>query len=205
MNGQVNPLFLLFEESNANRNFLFFDAGFLEGGNEVFDGAGISKRELLLDLLVDAALCQIVHSRSVGARAKLCCELFLSLCQAEEKKFAFLVFFGVHGNSSLAGKKADRFREREILVSSQESDCVPACSAAETAKDLLLRTDAERWRLVIVKGTETLEVLADLFKRYKRSDEFDDVGGVKNAVDGLLRDAGHIIAWFNPRFSDLFR
>ena len=54
-----------------------------------------------------------------------------------------------------------------------------------------------------MKGTETLEILADLLKRYKRSDEFDDVGGVKNAVDGLLRDAGHIIAWFTPRFSDL--
>ena len=45
-----------------------------------------------------------------------------------------------------------------------------------------------------MKGTETLEVLADFFKRYKRSNEFDDVGGVKYAIDGLLRDAGHIIA-----------
>ena len=118
---------------------LIFDAGFLEGCNQVFDGAGISKRELLLDLLVDAALCQIVHSRPVGARAKLCRELFLSFCQAEEKKFPFLVFFGIHGNSSLAGKNADRFRESEILVLSQESDYVPACSATEAAKNLLLR------------------------------------------------------------------
>src|SRR5713226_5208519 len=121
--------------------------------------------------------------------------------QAEEKKFPFLVFFGVHGDSSLAGKKADCFREREILVSSQESDCVPAHAAAETAKDLLLRTDTERGCLVIVKGTETLEVLADLLECYKRSNEFNDVGGVKNAVDGLLGDARHIIAWFNPRFT----
>ena len=86
-------------------------------------------------------------------------------------------------------------------MSSQESDCVPARPTAEAAKDLLLRTDAERGRLVIVKGTETLEILADLFKRYKRSNEFDNVGGVKHAIDGLLRDARHIIAWFNPRFT----
>src|SRR4030095_8331165 len=156
---------------------------------------------LLLDLLVDAALCQIVHGRSVGARAKLYCKLFLSLCQAEEKKLAFPIFLGIHWDSSLACKKTDCFREREILVSSQECDCIPACSTAETAKDLLLRTDAERRRLVVVKGTETLEILADLLKRYKRSNEFDDAGGVKNAIDRLLRDAGHIIAWFTPRSS----
>jgi hypothetical protein len=41
-----------------------------------------------------------------------------------------------------------------------------------------------------------LEVLADLFKRHKRPDEFDDADGVKNAVDCFLRDARHIIAWF---------
>ena len=105
------------------------------------------------------------------------------------------------GIRALPARKRTASGKGEILVSSQESDCIPACPTAEAAKDLLLWTDAERGRLVIVKGTETLEVLADLFKRYERSDEFDDVGGVKNAVDCLLRDAGHIIAWFNPRFA----
>jgi hypothetical protein len=52
-----------------------------------------------------------------------------------------------------------------------------------------------------VKGTETLEILADLVERYKRPNEFDDIGGVKNAINHLLRDAGHIIAWFNPDFT----
>src|SRR5713226_6773946 len=63
-------LFLLFQESNAEWNFLL-DPGLLEGGNEIFDGASISKRELLLGLLVDTSLCEIVHRRPVGTRAKL--------------------------------------------------------------------------------------------------------------------------------------
>src|SRR4030095_12343497 len=156
---------------------------------------------LLLDLLVDAALCQIVHGRSVGARAKLYCKLFLSLSQAEEKKLAFPVFLGIHWDSSLACKKTDCFREGEIFVSSHKSDRVTARPTAEAAKNLLLGTDAERRRLIVVKGTETVEVLANLFKRYKGTNEFDDVDGVKNAVDCLLRDARHIIGWFTPRFS----
>src|SRR5215831_10531873 len=114
---------------------------------------------------------------------------------------AFPVFLDIHGDSRSVGKKTDCFRKRKILVSSQEDDRVAAGAAAETAEDLLLRTYAERWRLVVVKGTETLEILSDLFKRYKRTDEFDDVGGVKNAIDRLLCNAGHIIASFNPRCS----
>ena len=52
-----------------------------------------------------------------------------------------------------------------------------------------------------MKRTETLKVLADLFKCYKSADEFDNVGGVKYAVDGLLRDARHDRRFFNPRFT----
>src|SRR5206468_12450289 len=54
------PLLLLFQESNAKRNFLP-DPGLLEGGNEIFDRASISKRELLLGCLVEAQLREIVH------------------------------------------------------------------------------------------------------------------------------------------------
>ena len=83
----------------------------------------------------------------------------------------------------------------------EECDSVPARPAPETAKDLLLGAYAERGRLVIVKGAEALEVLADLFKRYIGPDDFHDVGGVKHAVDGLLWDAGHTTAWFTRRFA----
>ena len=71
MNGQVTPCSFSLRMSNAKRNFLVLDAGFLEGGNQVFDGARISKAELLLDFGFDAALGQIIHRRPVGARAKL--------------------------------------------------------------------------------------------------------------------------------------
>ena len=196
MNGQVTPCSFSFRMSTGDRDASFsLMPDFFEGGNQVFDGASISNARTPLGLsgLMPRSV-EIVHRRPEGTRAKLRRELFLSLCQAERKSSRFLSSSVSMGIRALPARKRTASGKGRFSVFSQESDCVPARPAAEAAKDLLLRTDAERVASCHRERDRDPGSSGRSFKRYKRSNEFDDVGGVKYAIDGLLRDARHIIA-----------
>ena len=132
-----------FEDASADRDFFFFDAGFLERDDQVFNGACVTKVEFLLSFRFDASLGQVVYRRSVGPRAKLIREFFLRFGKTEEKRLPPSVCIRLERNFRFVGKHAHSFGKREILVFSKKRNRVTARAAAKAAEDPFVGAHAQ--------------------------------------------------------------
>ncbi|MCY1512266.1 hypothetical protein D9M68_467200 [compost metagenome] len=105
-------------------------------------------------------------------------------------------FFPWDVHAGALGQVLDRLGEVQVVVVHDEAEGVAAGAAAEAVIELLVRADAEGWRLFVMEGAACGVVLAGLFQLHARADHFDYVGAVQQVVDEALGDeAGHGVLW----------
>ena len=63
----------------------------------------------------------------------------------------------------------------DMLVFHNETKGAPSHAAAKTMERLPLRADVERWRFLLMKWTERLEIRPGALEREIRSDHLDDI------------------------------
>ncbi len=94
-----------------------------------------------------------------------------------------------------AGDRRERFDRRdevEPIVFHQKRQRSAGRTAAEAVIELLLRIDAERRRLFVVKRAQRLKVATGFAQRHARIDHVDDVDPRQQIIDeGLGNPAGH--------------
>jgi hypothetical protein len=68
----------------------------------------------------------------------------------------------------------------------QKGDGIAAATAAKAFVDLLSGRDGERWRLLVVKGTEAKIIGASLLKLHEAAYDLDNIDPAKYLLYGLL-------------------
>src|SRR5213076_2169918 len=78
-----------------------------------------------------------------------------------------------------------------MLVIHYESEDAPASATTETMKCLPARAHHERWRFLLMKWAERLEIRSRAFEWKIRADYFDDVVRGGDLLDCLRRNRSH--------------
>src|SRR6266700_5242156 len=88
-----------------------------------------------------------------------------------------------------------------MLVIHYESEDAPASATTETMKCLPARAHHERWRFLLMKWAERLEIRSRAFEWKIRADYFDDVVRGGDLLDCLRRDRSHARMIILPRLN----
>jgi hypothetical protein len=187
------------------------DAGFFDGGEVEFFGAGPidgvipgigggADAEEFDGLGGDAAFGEVIAGELAGGLVgetmlPALGELFVDIEQLVLEVAGLLGAGGVfefEGDFGALGEAADGVHEADVFVFLEEGEDVAALVAAETVEDLLLGIDVETGGFFLVEGAEGGEVGAGLFQGQVGADDIHDVIGYADPfASGGGKETGH--------------
>jgi hypothetical protein len=85
----------------------------------------------------------------------------------------------------------NRFREFHVFMLHQKVDHIPAGPTAKAVKNLLIRIDNERRRLLVMKRAIRLEISPRTLKRKIKSDRLNNIRSVNDLGNNLIWDERH--------------